>query len=101
VPNLIVAALLTVISIGSAELAEEIGEGLVSEFLEVLHAVFGEQVEGVPSLVIKLNALPRHGALSRRRVIKHPIPATPIIHRLFCRNRTPNAAFSLRHPMAG
>jgi hypothetical protein len=40
-------------------LAEEIGEGLVGELLGVLHSVFGEHVESVPGLVIKLNALPR------------------------------------------
>jgi hypothetical protein len=55
-------------------LAEEIGAGLVSEFLEVLHTVFSEHVEGVPSLVIKLNALPGHGAVSRRRLVRPLLP---------------------------
>jgi hypothetical protein len=39
-----------------AVLAEEIREGLVGEFLEVPHAIPGEQVEGVPGLLIELNA---------------------------------------------
>jgi hypothetical protein len=42
-------------------LPEEIGEGLVGELLEILHAIFGKQVEGVPSLVVELNALAGHG----------------------------------------
>jgi hypothetical protein len=44
-------------------LAEEIGEGFICEFLEILHAIFGKQIERVPGLVIELNSLPRHGAL--------------------------------------
>jgi len=56
--DLIVAALLAVISIGFGRACGGDRRRPVSEFLEVLHAVFGEQVEGVPSLVIKLNALP-------------------------------------------
>jgi hypothetical protein len=40
-------------------LLQEIGEGLVGEFLEIPHAVSGEQVEGVPGLLIELNALAR------------------------------------------
>jgi hypothetical protein len=46
-------------------LAEEIGKGLVSELLEVLHAICGEQIQGIPGLVIELNSFPWHGALSR------------------------------------
>jgi hypothetical protein len=45
-------------------LSEEIGEGLVGKLLEVLHAIFGEQVQGIPGFVIELNSLPGHGALS-------------------------------------
>jgi len=43
-----------------AVLAEEISECLVSELLKVPHAVPGEQVEGVPCLLIELNALAGH-----------------------------------------
>jgi hypothetical protein len=45
-------------------LSEEIGEGLVGKLLEVLHAIFGEQVQSTPGFVIELNSLPGHGALS-------------------------------------
>jgi hypothetical protein len=43
-----------------AVLAEEISECLVSELLKVPHAVPGEQVEGIPCLLIELNALAGH-----------------------------------------
>jgi hypothetical protein len=43
-----------------AVLAEEIGEGFVSEFLEVPHAVFGKQVEGVPGFLVELDTLAGH-----------------------------------------
>ena len=82
-------------------LSEEIGEGLVGKLLEVLHAIFGEQVQGIPGFVIELNSLPGHGALSVAGWLVQPIPVNPTIHRLFHRNRTPKAALSLRHPMAG
>jgi hypothetical protein len=61
----------------------------------------GEQVRGIPGFVIELNSLPRHGALSVAGWLVQPIPVNPAIHRLFHRNRTPKAALSLRHPMAG
>jgi hypothetical protein len=41
-------------------LGEKVGEGLVSELLEVLHAVFGELIERVPSCIIELNAFAGH-----------------------------------------
>ncbi len=43
-------------------LTEQIGERLIGELLEVPHAVLGEQVEGVPHLIIELNALAGHHA---------------------------------------
>ena len=41
----------------AAVFAQQIGEGLISELLEVPHAVPGEQVESVPGFLIELNAL--------------------------------------------
>jgi hypothetical protein len=83
-------------------LAEEIGEGLVGELLEVLPAIFGEQVQGIPGLVIELNSLPRHGALPVGKDYK-PATYPRCSHnpQAFPSNRTPKPAFSLRHPMAG
>jgi hypothetical protein len=48
----------------STMLPEEIGEGLVGQLLEVLHAVLGELIEGVPSFIVELNALAGHGVLA-------------------------------------
>jgi hypothetical protein len=47
-------------------LLQKVREGLVSELLKVLHAVLGEKVESVPSLVIELNALARHSGILLR-----------------------------------
>jgi hypothetical protein len=38
-------------------LREQIGEGLIGQLLEVLHAILGEPGKGVPSCIIDLNAL--------------------------------------------
>jgi hypothetical protein len=45
-------------------LPEQVGEGLVGEFLEILHAISPEQVESVPGLLIELNALAWHSGYS-------------------------------------
>jgi hypothetical protein len=34
-------------------LAQKISEGFVSEFLKVLHPIFGEQIEGIPCLLTR------------------------------------------------
>jgi hypothetical protein len=47
-------------------LAEKISESLVGELLEVPHAVPGEQVEGVPCLLIELNPLAEHRGILLR-----------------------------------
>jgi hypothetical protein len=47
-------------------LAEKIGERFVGQLLEILHAVLGELVQGVPSLVIELDALAGHGGILLR-----------------------------------
>jgi hypothetical protein len=39
---------------------------LVGEILEVSHAVFGKQIEGVPCLLIELNALAGHRGILLR-----------------------------------
>jgi hypothetical protein len=44
----------------AAVLFQQIGEGLVCDLLEVPHAVPGEQIEGIPGLLIELNALAGH-----------------------------------------
>jgi hypothetical protein len=49
-----------------AMLAEKIGERLVGKLLEVPHAVPGEQVEGIPSLLIELNAFSWHRGILLR-----------------------------------
>jgi hypothetical protein len=38
---------------------------LVSEFLKVLHPIFGEQIQRVPRLLIKLDALAMFGTVKR------------------------------------
>jgi hypothetical protein len=45
-------------------LFEEVGKGLIGQLLEVLHAILGEQIKCVSSLVIELNAFARHADLS-------------------------------------
>jgi hypothetical protein len=47
-------------------LLEEVGKGLIGQLLEALHAILGEQIKCVPSLVIELNAFARHAGLSGR-----------------------------------
>jgi hypothetical protein len=42
-------------------LLEEVAEGLIGQLLEVLHAVLGELIEGMPSCIIELNALAGDG----------------------------------------
>jgi hypothetical protein len=51
---------------------QQIREGFVGEFLEVPHAVSREQIEGVPRLLIELNALAGHGG-----ILPGDNPATP------------------------
>jgi hypothetical protein len=41
-------------------LREQIGKGLVGQFLEILHAILGQLGESVPSCIVDLNALAGH-----------------------------------------
>ena len=39
---------------------QQIGEGLVGEFLEILHPILGEQLKGAPGVRVELHALAGH-----------------------------------------
>jgi hypothetical protein len=43
-------------TVPSPEVGEKVSEGLIGQLLEVLHAILGELVEGVPSCIIELHA---------------------------------------------